>query len=30
MYYIEAIDSHCDCVDAQKGIRMKRKPPGAG
>ena len=23
MYYIEAIDGHCDCVDAQKEIRMK-------
>jgi len=23
MYYIEAIDGHCDCVDAQKEIRMR-------
>lgn len=22
MYYIEAIDGHCDCVDAQREIRM--------
>ncbi len=26
MYYIEAIDGHCDCVDAQKEIRMKECP----
>ena len=24
MYYIEAIDGHCDCVDAQKEIRMRK------
>jgi hypothetical protein len=23
MYYIEAIDSHCDCVEAQKELRMR-------
>ena len=26
MYYIEAIDGHCDCVEAQKEIRMKECP----
>jgi hypothetical protein len=23
MYYIEAIDGHCDCVEAQREIRLK-------
>ena len=23
MYYIEAIDGHCDCVEAQRELRMK-------
>ena len=23
MYYIEDIDSHCDCVEAQKELRMR-------
>lgn len=23
MYYIEAIDGHCDCVEAQREMRMK-------
>ena len=26
MYYIEAIDSHCDCVEAQKELRMRECP----
>jgi len=23
MYYIEAIDGHCDCVEAQREMRLK-------
>ncbi len=23
MYYIEAIDGHCDCLEAQKELRMR-------
>ena len=26
MYYIEAIDGHCDCVEAQSEMRMKDDP----
>ncbi|UCE51292.1 MAG: hypothetical protein JSV31_18765 [Desulfobacterales bacterium] len=25
MYYIEAIDGHCDCVEAQRELRMKER-----
>ena len=25
MYYIEAIDGHCDCVEAQRELRIKER-----